>query len=308
MRRYLDVHFDSHRMDLWYLAVKLFLSEESPSQVGVGGQDHLQAKSPWPWPSVGAGSDDNLPPGFEGSQPSNPFQSKLSQIPVIQWKCPARLAYVLLNTNLKAYDSVPRELIWKTLSDKGTPTRYIKVIQDMYEGARTCVRTPTGNTEYFPVDVGLNGRLEQWRNALEDKGLRVSREKTREKTEYMRCNFNRNDNDQNEEIRIVGWLKWREATGILCDKKVPLKLKGKFYRMAIRPAMLYMSECWPLTKVQANRMEVAEMRMLRWTCGKTIFDMIPNGVFRTNLQVVTIVNKIREGRLRWFGHVKRRPQ
>ncbi|GJY31892.1 retrovirus-related pol polyprotein LINE-1 [Tanacetum coccineum] len=34
--------------------------------------------------------------------------------------------------------------------------------------------------------------------ALEDKGLRVSREKT----EYMRYNFNRNDNNQNEEIRI----------------------------------------------------------------------------------------------------------
>ncbi|GJY75807.1 leucine-rich repeat-containing protein [Tanacetum coccineum] len=55
-------------------------------------------------------------------------------------------------------------------------------------------------------------------------------------------------------------------------------------------------------------MEVAKIRMLKWTCGKTIFDMIPNGVFRTNLQVVTIVNKMREGRLRWFGHVKRRPQ
>ncbi|GJU40600.1 putative pre-mRNA-processing factor 6-like [Tanacetum coccineum] len=285
----------------------------------------------------------------------------------------------------KAYDSVLRELIWKTLSDKGTPMRYIKVIQDMYEGARTCVRTPTGNTEYFPVDVGLhqgsaispylfalildeltkgiqesipwclifaddivlisetleglNGRLEQWRKALEDNGLRVSREKTK----YLRCNFSRNENDRNEEeeIRIgehilepkesfrylgsvihksgrieddvthriqVGWLKWRAATGILCDKKVPLKLKGKFYRVAIRPAMLYGSECWPLTKVQANRMEVAEMRMLRWTCGKTILDMIPNGVFRTNLQVVNIVNKMREGRLRWFGHVKRRPQ
>ncbi|GJY29823.1 retrovirus-related pol polyprotein LINE-1 [Tanacetum coccineum] len=285
----------------------------------------------------------------------------------------------------KAYDSVPRELIWKTLRDKGTPMKYIKVIQDMYEGARTCVRTPTGNSEYFPVDVGLhqgsaispylfalildelsrgiqesipwclifaddivlvsdtpdglNGRLEQWREMLEDKGLRVSREKT----EYMRCDFNRNENDQNEEavIRIgehilepkesfrylgsvihksgrieddvthriqAGWLKWRAATGILCDKNVPLKLKGKFYRVAIRPAMLYGSECWPLTKVQANRMEVAEMRMLRWTCGKTLLDMIPNGAFRRNLQVATIVNKMREGRLRWFGHVKRRPQ
>nr|GEY08475.1 hypothetical protein [Tanacetum cinerariifolium] len=52
-------------------------------------------------------------------------------------------------------------------------------------------------------------------------------------------------------------------------------------------------------------MEVAEMRMLRWTCGKTILDMILNGAFRRNLQVATIVNKMREGRLRWFGHVKR---
>ncbi|GJU45006.1 hypothetical protein Tco_1202272 [Tanacetum coccineum] len=87
-----------------------------------------------------------------------------------------------------------------------------------------------------------------------------------------------------------GWLKWRAATGILCDKNVALELKGKFYRVAIRPAMLYGSECWPLTKAQASRMEVAEMRMLRWTC------------------VVNIVNKMREGRLRWLGHVKRRPQ
>ncbi|GJW40840.1 zinc finger, PHD-type containing protein [Tanacetum coccineum] len=60
--------------------------------------------------------------------------------------------------------------------------------------------------------------------------------------------------------------------------------------------------------VQANSIEVAEMRMLRWTCGKTLLDMIPNGSFRRNHQVATVVNKMREGRLRWFGHVKRRPQ
>ncbi|KAI7732609.1 hypothetical protein M8C21_001661 [Ambrosia artemisiifolia] len=70
--------------------VKLFLSDESPSQVGLGGQDHLQAKDSWSWHSGGSSSDNNLPPGFEGIQPANIMQSKLSQVPVIQWKCPSR--------------------------------------------------------------------------------------------------------------------------------------------------------------------------------------------------------------------------
>ena len=114
------------------------------------------------------------------------------------------------------------------------------------------------------------------------------------------------DEDVTHRIK-VGWLKWREATGVLCDKKVPLNLKGKLYRAEIRPSMLYGSECWPMTKAQANRMEVAEMRMLRWTYGKTMLDMITTGVFRAKLEVATIINKLREGRLRWFGHVRRRP-
>ncbi|GJY90525.1 polyprotein [Tanacetum coccineum] len=43
-------------------------------------------------------------------------------------------------------------------------------------------------------------------------------------------------------------------------------------------------------------------------CGKTMLDMISNGVFRTVIEVETIISKMREGRLRWFGHVRRRPQ
>ena len=94
----------------------------------------------------------------------------------------------------------------------------------------------------------------------------------------------------------------------MCDKRILLKLNGKFYRVAIRPAMLYGSECWPMTKAQASRVEVAEMRMLRWACGKTLSDRIPTGVFRDELEVGSILNKLREGRLRWFGHVRRRDQ
>ena len=45
------------------------------------------------------------------------------------------------------------------------------------------------------------------------------------------------DGDIDEDVRhriSAGWLKWRQASGVLCDRRVPQKLKGKFYRTVIR--------------------------------------------------------------------------
>ncbi|KAM2039237.1 hypothetical protein ACFX1T_012701 [Malus domestica] len=33
-------------------------------------------------------------------------------------------------------------------------------------------------------------------------------------------------------------MKWKSASGVLCNRRRPLKLKGKFYRTAIRSAMI----------------------------------------------------------------------
>ena len=50
------------------------------------------------------------------------------------------------------------------------------------------------------------------------------------------------DKDVSHRIK-AGWMKWHQASGVLGDKRVPQKLKGKFYRTTIRPAMLYGAEC-----------------------------------------------------------------
>jgi hypothetical protein len=50
------------------------------------------------------------------------------------------------------------------------------------------------------------------------------------------------DEDVSHRIK-ADWLKWRQASGVLCDPRVTLKLKDKFYRTAIRPTMLYGAEC-----------------------------------------------------------------
>ena len=87
------------------------------------------------------------------------------------------------------------------------------------------------------------------------------------------------DEDVNHQIK-AGWMKWRQASGILCDKRVPQKLKGKFYRTAVRPAMLYGAECWPTKRRHVQQLGVAEMRMLRWMCGHTRKDWVRNDDIR----------------------------
>jgi hypothetical protein len=55
------------------------------------------------------------------------------------------------------------------------------------------------------------------------------------------------DEDVSHKIK-ARWMKWRQASDFLYDKKVPNKLKDKFYRTMIRSAMLYGMKCWSIKR------------------------------------------------------------
>jgi hypothetical protein len=88
---------------------------------------------------------------------------------------------------------------------------------------------------------------------------------------------------------------------------VPLKLKGKFYRTAIRPAMLYGVKCWPTKRRHVQQLSIAEMCMLRWICGYTRRDRVRNDDIRERLRVAPVEEKLVQHHLRWFRHMQRRP-
>ena len=69
---------------------------------------------------------------------------------------------------------------------------------------------------------------------------------------------------------------------------------------------MYGAETWAITKAQERKLEVAEMRMLRWMCGLTRKDRVRNERIRETVKVGPMGKKIQESRLRWFGHVERR--
>ena len=56
----------------------------------------------------------------------------------------------------KAYNRVPREELWYCMRKSGIAEKYVQLVQDMYEGSETVVKSAVGTTESFNVKVGLH--------------------------------------------------------------------------------------------------------------------------------------------------------
>ena len=106
----------------------------------------------------------------------------------------------------------------------------------------------------------------------------------------------------------AGWNGWRRVSGVICDRRLPARVKGKVYSSMVTPAMVYGLETVAVTKKQVEEMEDAEMKMLRFAMGVTRKDKIRNEHIRSTVKVEQLGMKMREGSLRWYGHVMRRDQ
>ena len=104
------------------------------------------------------------------------------------------------------------------------------------------------------------------------------------------------------------WNGWRKVSGVICDKRLAARVKGKVYNSVVRPAMVYRLETVAVTKKQVKKMEVAEMKMLRIAMRVTRKHKIRNEYIRSTVKIERLGMKMREGRLRWYGHIMRRDQ
>ena len=69
---------------------------------------------------------------------------------------------------------------------------------------------------------------------------------------------------------------------------------------------MYGAKTWAVKKAQEKKLDVAEMRMLRWMSGVTKLDRIRNERIRGTTNVGEISKKVQESRLKWYGHLLRR--
>ena len=104
----------------------------------------------------------------------------------------------------------------------------------------------------------------------------------------------------------AAWKKWREISSLLTNRHVPLKSRGAAYSACIRSVLLYGSETWAMTKKTQDRIQACDRRMLRYMAGVTLEDRVASEEVARRCGVKPVLTVVREGRLRWFGHVKRR--
>ena len=57
--------------------------------------------------------------------------------------------------------------------------------------------------------------------------------------------------------------KWKELSGVICDKKIPKQLQLLIYQTVLRPTLPYGCGTWPMSVEDETRMATTDMRMVR---------------------------------------------
>jgi hypothetical protein len=341
----------------------------------------------------------------------------------------------------KAFDRVPRAVLWWAMRVMKVDEWLVKVVQSMYEGATTAVRIAGGESEEFGVKVGVHqgsvlspllftivlealsrefrmglpwellyaddlvlmaeaeeallAKLAVWKQHMEAKGLRVNVAKTKvmkcavqsgqvEKsgrwpcaicwkgvgansiwcegckqwvhkicsgirgalsgTVGFRCNVCKGKSVKRVGILdtlsvdgvgdfewvkkfcylgdMIGagggsgeasrarvrnaWCKFRELAPILTKRGASLVVKGELYSACVRSGMVYGSETWATGVEDINRLVRAERMMVRSMCGVSLKDGKSSAELLSRLGIVSVVEVVEKGRLRWYGHVERK--
>lgn len=105
------------------------------------------------------------------------------------------------------------------------------------------------------TEVLVSSREDRDRIVIQER--RGSIIKQVEKFKYLGSTLSQEGGHEAEvDSRIkAAWGKWRDAAGVVCDTKMPIKLKVKTYSTMIRPVLMYGSETWALRRKEEVKLE-----------------------------------------------------
>ena len=168
---------------------------------------------------------------------------------------------------VKAFDRVPRKVIWWALRKLGVDEWIVHLVQGMYSNARSRVRVGEGYSEEFEVKVGVH---------------------------------------QGSVLSPLLFIIVLEALSREF-RHLSFKTRGCVYSTCVRSPMLHASETWPVTKPCLQRLQRNDRAMIRQICNVKPQDTatIRSIELLARLGIEDLDLILKERRLRWYGHVER---
>ena len=179
----------------------------------------------------------------------------------------------------------------------------------------------------------LQETLEEWNGLFTRHGLKINVEKTEvlhmhrppegraghraggEETDSgrqfrvsRRGSVRRREDGEREVRRRVqaGAIAWKAVEGVIADRRISKRLKGKVMSTCVTPACLYGTETLALTELQQQRLQVCENNWVRKIARVTRADRRRMVELREETGVQrSLTERLVRSRLQWAGHVER---
>ncbi|TWW69196.1 hypothetical protein D4764_18G0000020 [Takifugu flavidus] len=255
---------------------------------------------------------------------------------------PVHMCFVDLE---KAFDRVPRGVLWGVLREYGVSGPLIRAVRSLYDRCQSLVRIAGSKSNSFPVlfadDVvllassarDLQLSLDRFAAACEAAGMRISTSKSeamvlnRKKVEcllrvkeeilpqveefkYLGVLFTSEGRMEREIDRRIGAASTVMRTlhrSVVVKRELSRKAKLSIYRSIFVPTLTYGHELWVMTERTRSRVQAAEMSFLRRVAGLSLRDRVRSSAIREELGVESLLLRVERSQMGWLGHLVRMP-
>ncbi|BHF71520.1 hypothetical protein SprV_0401457800 [Sparganum proliferum] len=128
---------------------------------------------------------------------------------------------------------------------------------------------------------------------------------------YLGARLLPNGQSKDDIVSRIDAARWVFSSPRKClwnRRDLSIATKTRVYRASVRSVLLYGCECWALRVEDERKLEVFDHHCLRIILRVKFTDFVSNETVRARCDdIARITQAIQERRLRWFGHVLRRP-
>ncbi|TWW73564.1 hypothetical protein D4764_15G0009580 [Takifugu flavidus] len=194
----------------------------------------------------------------------------------------------------KAYDRVPKSILWGVLREYGVEGPLIRAIQSLYQRSRSLVRIAGCKSDSFPVECLLRVGEEVLPQVEEFKYLGI-----------LFTNEGRMEREIDRRIGAASAVMQALNRSVMVKKELSRKAKLSIYWSIY--VLTYGHQCWVMTERTRSRIQAAEMSFLRRVAGLSLRDRVRSSDIREGLGVEPLLLHIERSQLGWLGHLARMP-